>query len=109
MKKNISINLQGLIFHIEEDGYEQLRQYLAAIKTYFSNYAGHGEIVADIEGRIAEVFSGKLNPGKQVITQEDVQALIAQMGSVQDFAQLEEEEDLNQAYSSAQKNSNTSN
>ena len=96
MKKNISINLQGLIFHIEEDGYEQLRQYLAAIKTYFSNYEGHEEIVADIEGRIAEVFSGKLNPGKQVITQEDVQALITQMGNVQDFAQLEEEEDLTQ-------------
>ncbi|QMU27917.1 PspC domain-containing protein [Adhaeribacter radiodurans] len=109
MKKNISINLQGLIFHIEEDGYEQLRQYLAAIKTYFSNYAGHEEIVADIEGRIAEVFSGKLNPGKQVITQEDVQTLIAQMGSVQDFAQLEEEEDLNQKYSSTQSTSESFN
>lgn len=97
MKKNISINLQGLIFHIEEDGYEQLRQYLAAIKVYFSSYEGHEEIVADIEGRMAEVFSGKLTPGKQVITQEDVQALIAQMGSVQDFAQLEDE-DLHQPY-----------
>mgnify|MGYP006162253399 CR=1 FL=1 len=40
MKKNISINLQGMIFHIEEDGYEQLSQYLAAIKAYFSAYAG---------------------------------------------------------------------
>ncbi|QNF34863.1 DUF2807 domain-containing protein [Adhaeribacter swui] len=108
MKKNISINLQGLIFHIEEDGYEQLRQYLAAIKTYFSNYAGHEEIVADIEGRIAEVFSGKLNPGKQVITQEDVQALITQMGSVQDFASIEEEEDLNQAYSATNQSANAS-
>ncbi|PSR53304.1 hypothetical protein AHMF7605_07055 [Adhaeribacter arboris] len=108
MKKNISINLQGLIFHIEEDGYEQLRQYLAAIKTYFSNYAGHEEIVADIEGRIAEVFSGKLNPGKQVITQEDVQGLITQMGSVQDFAQLEEEEDLNQKTGPAQSTSGAS-
>ncbi len=107
MKKNISINLQGLIFHIEEDGYEQLRQYLAAIKTYFSNYAGHEEIVADIEGRIAEVFSGKLNPGKQVITQEDVQALITQMGSVQDFASIEEEEDLNQPYSTTQNTTGT--
>ncbi|MDQ4139547.1 MAG: PspC domain-containing protein, partial [Bacteroidota bacterium] len=107
MKKNISINLQGLIFHIEEDGYEQLRQYLAAIKTYFSNYAGHEEIVADIEGRIAEVFSGKLNPGKQVITQEDVQALIAQMGSVQDFAQLDEVEDLTQKAGSTQSTSGT--
>lgn len=92
MKKNISINLQGMIFHIEEDGFEQLSQYLAAIKTYFSTYEGHEEITADIESRIGEIFFAKLSPTKQVITREDVQALIAQMGSVADFQVLEEEE-----------------
>jgi phage shock protein PspC (stress-responsive transcriptional regulator) len=92
MKKNISINLQGMIFHIEEDGYEQLSQYLAAIKTYFSSYQGHEEIIADIEARIGEIFYAKLSPTKQVITREDVQALIAQMGSVADFQVMEEEE-----------------
>ncbi|GEO07007.1 hypothetical protein AAE02nite_46710 [Adhaeribacter aerolatus] len=92
MKKNISINLQGMIFHIEEDGYEQLSQYLAAIKAYFSAYAGHEEIIADIEARIAEIFFAKLSPTKQVITREDVQALVAQMGSVKDFQTLEEDE-----------------
>jgi phage shock protein PspC (stress-responsive transcriptional regulator) len=92
MKKNISINLQGMIFHIEEDGYEQLSQYLAAIKAYFSAYAGHEEIIADIEARIAEIFFAKLSPTKQVITSEDVQALVAQMGSVKDFQNLEEDE-----------------
>jgi phage shock protein PspC (stress-responsive transcriptional regulator) len=92
MKKNISINLQGIIFHIEEDGYEQLSQYLAAIKAYFSAYEGHEEITADIEARMAEIFSAKLSPLKQVITSEDVQALIAKMGSVKDFQNLEEEE-----------------
>ncbi|MBA9075794.1 GIN domain-containing protein [Rufibacter quisquiliarum] len=94
MKKNISVNLQGMIFHVEEDGYEMLRQYLAAIKAYFSSYEGHEEIVADIESRIAEIFFSRLNPGKQVITREDVQALIAQMGTVTDFEMdepLEEE------------------
>ncbi|WP_192821606.1 GIN domain-containing protein [Rufibacter sp. LB8] len=85
MKKNISVNLQGMIFHVEEDGYEMLRQYLAAIKAYFSSYEGHEEIVADIESRIAEIFFSRLNPGKQVITREDVQALIAQMGTITDF------------------------
>ena len=89
MKKNISINLQGIIFHIEEDGYEQLSRYLASIRTYFSNYEGHEEIVADIESRIAEIFSMRLSPGKQVITQEDVQAVIAQMGDVTDFELLD--------------------
>jgi phage shock protein PspC (stress-responsive transcriptional regulator) len=92
MKKNISINLQGMIFHIEEDGYEQLSQYLAAIKTYFSAYQGHEEIIGDIEARIGEIFYSKLSPTKQVITREDVQALIAQMGSLADFQVMEEED-----------------
>lgn len=89
MKKNINVNLQGIIFHIEEDGYEQLSRYLASIRHYFSSYEGHEEIVADIEARIAEIFSTRLSPGKQVITIEDVQSLIAQMGDVTDFEILE--------------------
>jgi phage shock protein PspC (stress-responsive transcriptional regulator) len=89
MKKNISINLQGIIFHIEEDGYEQLSRYLISIRTYFSNYEGHEEIVADIESRIAEIFSSKLSPGKQVISLEDVEYLMARMGSVTDFEVLD--------------------
>ena len=89
MKKNISINLQGIIFHIEEDGYEQLSRYLISIRSYFSNYEGHDEIVADIEARIAEIFSARLSPGKQVISLEDVEYLIARMGSVTDFEVLD--------------------
>jgi phage shock protein PspC (stress-responsive transcriptional regulator) len=106
MKKNISINLQGMIFHIEEDGYEQLSQYLAAIKAYFSAYAGHEEIIADIEARIAEIFFAKLSPTKQVITSDDVQALIAQMGSVKDFQNLEADEPEYAATAAAQPESN---
>ena len=64
MKKSISINLQGLLFHIEEDGYEMLRRYLADVKQHFSAYAGHEEIVADIEARIAELFADRLS-GRQ--------------------------------------------
>ncbi|PIQ20969.1 MAG: hypothetical protein COW65_11850, partial [Cytophagales bacterium CG18_big_fil_WC_8_21_14_2_50_42_9] len=107
MKKNISINLQGMIFHIEEDGYEQLSQYLAAIKTYFSAYEGHEEITADIEARMAEIFFAKLSPTKQVITREDVQALITQMGSVKDFQVLEEAE-ASTGYANAQNNHQSS-
>ncbi|KAA9332640.1 PspC domain-containing protein [Adhaeribacter soli] len=93
MKKNISINLQGMIFHIEEDGYEVLNNYLNSIKIYFSGYAGHQEIIADIESRMAELFYANLTPSKQVITLEDVQALIKKMGSVNDFAQQDKDED----------------
>lgn len=92
MKKNISINISGIIFHIEEDGYETLRKYLDSINRYFSNFEDSSEILADIEGRIAEIFLAKLNEGKQVITAEDVNALMTTMGNVNDFKAAEEQE-----------------
>ncbi|ELR68936.1 hypothetical protein C900_05629 [Fulvivirga imtechensis AK7] len=92
MKKNISINISGIIFHIEEDAFEKLRDYLDGINRYFSNFDGSQEIIADIESRIAEIFLAKLNEGKQVITAEDVDSLITTMGSIKDFQAVEEEE-----------------
>ena len=93
MKKNISINLQGIIFHIEDDGYEVLSRYLYEVKAHFANYQGHEEIVADIEGRIAELFSARLSAIKQVITLTDVEEMTAKMGRVSDFQAAEDEED----------------
>ena len=91
MKKNISINISGIIFHIEEDGYDQLKSYLESINKYFSSYDDSLEIVADIESRIAEIFLAKLKEGQQVITLEDVEALMSTMGSIKDFQAAEEE------------------
>ena len=86
MKRSISINLSGILFHIEEDAYERLSQYLNEIKAYFNRIDSSGEVIQDIESRMAEVFSQKVGPTKQVITSEDVEQLITQLGSVQDFA-----------------------
>lgn len=91
MKKNISINISGIIFHIEEDGYDKLKSYLNSIHQYFSTYEENEEIIADIENRIAEIFLSKLGQHKQVITIEDVQELIATMGTVDDFEVIEGE------------------
>ncbi len=91
MKKNISINISGIIFHIEEDGYDTLKKYLDSINRYFSTFEDSHEIIADIEGRIAEIFLNRLKDGKQVISKDDVENLIATMGSVKDFQAFEEE------------------
>ena len=101
MKKNISINISGIIFHIEEDGYDTLKKYLDSINRYFSTFEDSSEILADIESRIAEIFLTKLNEEKQVITAEDVSALMATMGSVSDFKAVEEQEDKEEAFSNA--------
>src|SRR5687768_15979094 len=92
MKNNISINISGIIMHIEEDRYENLSKYLDSINKYFASFEDSSEILADIESRVAEIFLSKLNEGKQVITTEVVTSLIATMGSVSDFKAAEEQE-----------------
>jgi hypothetical protein len=54
MNKTVTINISGIIFHIEEDAYESLSKYLITIKGYFSKTDGGNEIMSDIESRIAE-------------------------------------------------------
>lgn len=107
MKKTISINISGVIFHIEEDGYDKLKQYLSSVQQYFSTYEDSQEIVTDIENRIAEKLLAKLKAAdKQAVSFEDVNELVATMGSVADFEAVEEEEVL---VSSGGRNSATGN
>jgi phage shock protein PspC (stress-responsive transcriptional regulator) len=91
MKKTISINISGILFHIEEDGYDTLRKYLDAINRHFSSYKDNQEIISDIENRIAEIFLSNLKNNKQVITAENVDKLIEKMGTIADFTSVEEE------------------
>ena len=36
MKKTFNINLGGIVFHIDEDAYELLDQYLSNLRIHFS-------------------------------------------------------------------------
>jgi len=94
MKKNISINIGGIIFHIEEDGFDKLKNYLDAINRYFSDFKDSQEIINDIENRIAEIFLAKLKDDKQVIELEDVNALMVTLGSIEDFKKAEEADEV---------------
>jgi phage shock protein PspC (stress-responsive transcriptional regulator) len=91
MKKTLNINIGNSIILIEEDAYEMLTAYLNEIKFHFSKNADHFEIVTDIENRIAEMFREILaQQQKQVISIDDVQSVVAQMGSVKDFENADE-------------------
>lgn len=75
MKKNI--NIAGIIFHIEEGGYDKLIEYLRNTQRSATSYNAPSAIMADIENRIAEIFLNKLKDGLQIVTVEDVEDLIA--------------------------------
>jgi len=97
MNKTIIININSIVFHIEEDAYETLRGYMIDIKRHFSQSADSGEILLDIENRIAEMFSERIQTGrKEVINKDDVSEVIAQMGRVSDFEEASEEEEKGQ-------------
>lgn len=93
MNKTLNINLAGLIFHIDEDAFHRLERYLEKIKRQFSSAEGGQEIIADIEGRIAELFNQKISDGRQVINMADVDEVISIMGEPEDY--LDEEEKIN--------------
>ncbi len=89
MNKTVTINISGIIFHIEEDAYQTLSNYLSKIKGYFSKTDGGNEIMADIESRIAELLQQKINTSKQVVLMVDVEHVMNTMGKPEDFADLD--------------------
>ncbi len=85
MNKTVTINISGIIFHIEEDAFDKLSKYLSTIKGYFSKTDGGNEIMSDIEARIAEMLQGKTSAIKQVVLMADVDSVIETMGKPEEF------------------------
>ena len=91
MKKTLTVNLGGTVYHIDDDAYRLLDDYLANLKHFFRKQEGAEEIVNDIEIRIAELFAEKVSAGKQVITIADVEEIIARVGKPEDFGVSDDE------------------
>ncbi len=91
MNKTVTINISGIIFNIDEGAYSTLKQYLESIKQKFGTTKGGEEILTDIEARIAEMFHEKVSDTKQVISQVDVNGVIAIMGQPEQFEDPEAE------------------
>ncbi len=93
MNKTIIININGIVFHIEEDAYEVLKSYMTDVKRHFAYSVDNEEIVTDIENRLAEMFNERLTADhKQVIELADVIYVTGKMGNVNDF-DLDDDED----------------
>ena len=81
MKKNITINLCGRLFNIDEDAYQLLRTYTDSLRNYFKKQEGGDEIADDIEARIAELLDELKANGTEAITIEHIQTIIRRVGS----------------------------
>ncbi len=93
MKKTFTINISGSVFHIDEDAYEKLKDYLHMLNQHFGSDADGREILQDIEARIAELFSKKMeSEEKDVINESWVDEVMTRMGKPEDFLEAEGEE-----------------
>lgn len=90
MKKNITINMQGRLYAIDEDAYNLLKQYEDSLRSYFADKDGGNEIVDDIEARIAELFDELKAGGKVAIDIDDVRRIITRMGNPQQMGDTED-------------------
>lgn len=92
MKKTLTVNLGGTVYHIDDDAYNLLDNYLNNLRYHFRKEEGADEIVRDMETRIAELFDEYIRTGLQVITVEQVETVIARMGNPEDLNTDDDEE-----------------
>ena len=85
MNETRTINLNGLVYHIDYDAYQLLRDYLHDIELRLPQ-DDRQEIMADIEARIAELFQKSLfAKNVQVVNIQMVQSIKGQIGEPSEF------------------------
>ena len=105
MKKTLSINLSGLVFTIDEDAYNKLQTYLHKLSEHFKDESDR-EIISDVETRIAEIFTERLNKNRTVVTLEDVDYVISTLGNPNQF---DDENDIEDNSENESKSNNSKN
>ena len=85
MNETRTINLNGLVYHIDYDAYQELRDYLQDIELRLPQ-DDRQEVIADIEARIAELFQNALFAKSiQVVNNQIVQSVKQQIGEPSEF------------------------
>ncbi len=93
MKKNITINMLGRLYAIDEDAYGLLQQYIDTLRSYFSHKPDGKEIADDIEARIAELFDDLKAQGVEAINIQHVQDIITRIGDPKEMDEDEPKEE----------------
>jgi phage shock protein PspC (stress-responsive transcriptional regulator) len=101
MKQVININFQGRVVPIEVTAFELLKNYTESLSRHFANEEGKEEIINDIESRIGELFQEKITKGATCITDDDVNAIIKNMGRPEEFEAMDDAQTQSTASSSS--------
>lgn len=87
MKETRTINLNGLVYNIDFDAYQDLRDYLQDIELRLP-MDEKSDVLSDIEARMAELFQKALFArNAQVINRDMVNTVKAQIGAPAEFGE----------------------
>jgi phage shock protein PspC (stress-responsive transcriptional regulator) len=97
MNKTVNINLGGLFFHIDENAYKTLKNYLKSIATSLSDDPqGKDEIIKDIEQRIGELLLERVTEERQVVDEKNIEDIIVIMGQPEEYEGEEPKDEAEQ-------------
>ena len=108
MKKTLSINIGSRVFNIDEDAFDLLSKYLESIKKYFKKIKINEDIFEDIENRISEKFTSTIAK-RQSLNIDDVNNIIKEMGTLDDFKEAYNDFETNEPKSGGQESSTKEN
>lgn len=80
MKKVVNVGIGGRSFVIDEDAYQKLDKYLEKFRERTKMGVQTGDVMEDLEQRIAELFDESLRNGQEVVNLALVNKIIAQLG-----------------------------
>jgi phage shock protein PspC (stress-responsive transcriptional regulator) len=80
MNKVVNVGIGGKSFTMEENAYSLLNDYLEKFRTRTKMGVQSKEVMDDLELRIAELFSARVNSFKDVVEKSTVKEVIIQLG-----------------------------
>lgn len=100
MKKCKKVSISAISFSIESDAAEILSEYLAQLNLTYQDDEAGGEIIEDIEARIAELLLSQTGDAANVITLSQVRYVIDQMGEPSSLDESSDSSGVDSDYSS---------
>ena len=85
MKKTLSVNLGGMVYHIDEDAYALLTDYLQDVRHHLGDEASSEEVLKDIEQRMSELFTEWMHGNREVVTKPDVERVVDILGRPEQY------------------------
>jgi phage shock protein PspC (stress-responsive transcriptional regulator) len=83
MERVVTVNLNGNPYQLEEPAFDALRAYLGRAEAALADNPDKTEIIRDLEQAIADKAGGYLSPGKSVVTAEEMNRILEEMGPVE--------------------------